>query len=252
MPRQRIRHRARFYVHQFTPVRSGLVCWLKSSDANTIISSGGYVSQWGDKSGNAYHATQPTGAAQFRTGLNTINGKNVLTSTDSARHMILPSGLYSIPSGNHTVFVVAKRTGGAWTRQELLSGNNSTDTNRAFFLETQSSGTVLAAQSNPNYGITSTLSITDDGAAHAFVMSRNGTTNGVKCWRDGGAGSTPVTGSNATLDNLFISKSDQGSWDQWNGYLAEYLIYNRALTNDELNLNGKYLKQEWGTPWTNV
>ena len=43
---------------------SGCTLWLDAFDTSSIIQSGGKVSQWNDKSGNSYHATQTTGANQ--------------------------------------------------------------------------------------------------------------------------------------------------------------------------------------------
>ena len=50
----------------WTPASLGgtLGLWLDASDASTITSAGGLVSQWSDKSGNGRHATQPTSGSQ--------------------------------------------------------------------------------------------------------------------------------------------------------------------------------------------
>ena len=41
-----------------TSLGNSLALWLDASDASSITSSGGLVSQWNDKSGNNRHATQ--------------------------------------------------------------------------------------------------------------------------------------------------------------------------------------------------
>jgi len=43
-----------------TNIGSALVAWYDANDGSTITQSGGTVSQWDDKSGNGYHATQST------------------------------------------------------------------------------------------------------------------------------------------------------------------------------------------------
>ena len=50
----------------WTPASLGstLGLWLDASDATSIISSSGLVSQWNDKSGNGRHATQPTSGSR--------------------------------------------------------------------------------------------------------------------------------------------------------------------------------------------
>lgn len=55
-----------------------LVAWYDASDTATITESGGSVSQWNDKSGNANHLVQGTGSAQPTTGTRTMNSRNVL------------------------------------------------------------------------------------------------------------------------------------------------------------------------------
>jgi hypothetical protein len=44
--------------------QAGKQLWLDAKDAATIVSAGGFVSQWSDKSGNNHHAVQATGANQ--------------------------------------------------------------------------------------------------------------------------------------------------------------------------------------------
>jgi len=42
----------------------GLTLWTDTSDPTTIIESGGFISQWSDKSGNGNHLKQAVGASQ--------------------------------------------------------------------------------------------------------------------------------------------------------------------------------------------
>lgn len=86
---------------------SGLVFWVKADDAGSITSSGGEVSQWSDKSGAGNHVTQSTAGAKPKTGLSTINSKNVISfdSTDS-----IFRNSTSICANGFTVFTVSKRT----------------------------------------------------------------------------------------------------------------------------------------------
>lgn len=63
----------------FSPLSLQPAIWLDASDAATITSSSGAVSQWNDKSGNGRHVSQATSTAQPTTGTNTQNGLNVIT-----------------------------------------------------------------------------------------------------------------------------------------------------------------------------
>jgi len=61
-----------------SPPVAGYKVWLDASDTSTITQSGGAVSQWTDKSANAYTFTQATAGNKPATGTRTQNGRNVL------------------------------------------------------------------------------------------------------------------------------------------------------------------------------
>jgi hypothetical protein len=57
---------------------SSIKAWYDASDDTTIVSSGGLVSQWNDKSGNDHHLTQSIESDRPSTNTHHINSKNVL------------------------------------------------------------------------------------------------------------------------------------------------------------------------------
>jgi hypothetical protein len=93
----------------FNPLDLSPALWLDAADTTTITASGSpaKVSQWNDKSGNARHVAQATGAAQPTTGSATLNGLNVLDFDGNDR--LFASTLSGLPSGATTMFVVAER-----------------------------------------------------------------------------------------------------------------------------------------------
>lgn len=75
-------------------LQTSLALWLDAEDTNTITLNGSTVSQWGDKSGNNRHATQATASNQPTYTTSGLNGKNVLTfSNSSGTHLSIPSGV---------------------------------------------------------------------------------------------------------------------------------------------------------------
>ncbi|MFI0461766.1 MAG: hypothetical protein ACH36C_06930, partial [Ilumatobacteraceae bacterium] len=70
-------------VAPWTPASLGssLAVWLDASDVSTITSSGGLVSEWRDKSGNARHAVQATSSSRP-----TLNG-SAISISDYTRFM---------------------------------------------------------------------------------------------------------------------------------------------------------------------
>ena len=86
---------------------NSLKLWLDASDSSTITHTSNAVSQWSDKSGNAYHAT--ASSDQPTTGSDSINGKNVITlGSDKKISSATPS------SANwQDVYIVARWDGGS-------------------------------------------------------------------------------------------------------------------------------------------
>jgi hypothetical protein len=59
--------------------------WLDAADASTITESGGAVSQWNDKSGNARHAIQATSGNRPTVSPAALNGKDVIAFNGSSQ-----------------------------------------------------------------------------------------------------------------------------------------------------------------------
>ena len=64
----------------YNPVTSiaNLKAWYDASDTSSITVSGTAVTQWNDKSGNAYHVTQATSGLRPQSGTRTQNGLNAI------------------------------------------------------------------------------------------------------------------------------------------------------------------------------
>lgn len=62
----------------FTPMSLTPQLWLDASDATTITESGGFVSQWNDKSGNGFNYSQGTGVSQPLIVIDPISGLQTL------------------------------------------------------------------------------------------------------------------------------------------------------------------------------
>lgn len=81
-------------VAPWTPASLGstLAVWLDASDATSITSSGGLVSQWSDKSGNARHAVQATSSSRP-----TLNG-SAISISDYNKFMTGAMAANSLPT----------------------------------------------------------------------------------------------------------------------------------------------------------
>jgi hypothetical protein len=92
----------------WTPAELGaaLALWLDASDAATVTESGGFVSQWDDKSGNSRDFTQGVAGTQPAYALASINGLNTISfdGTNDSIARVAESWAYNYPINVFTIF----------------------------------------------------------------------------------------------------------------------------------------------------
>lgn len=230
----------------FTPADiSDLALWLDASDESTITESGGSVSQWDDKSGNDYHVTQGTGANQPTTGTRTVNGLNALDFDGTSSYFDADSGIYSIPSGNNTYFVVLDLDNPA-TGQRLLNGTVGAGTRWGAVIDP--SGNRLRCVNNTSFTSTDVSVTFSTGVQLASFRREGSTVDGFH----NDATSTDSTGVSVTLDDASIGRFNPAGSDYLTGAICEILVFSRALTVSELNQIRSYLADKWGGSWTEI
>ena len=226
----------------FTPASlSGLTLWLDASDTNTLWEDTSattpattVVGRWDDKSGNGYNATQATGANQPTLGTS-INGLDSLTFNGTTNTMALPSGLYSVPNGDYTIFVVSKK---ATTSSMVSIGGNSSGGD--FFVGNTSSSLFIAGGGASSYQYNSVGTDLAIYGATQDSISRDLFVNGQRNFANK---AQPVL-----VDSLYIGVNPPNIW-YFNGQIAEVIWYNRALSLTEQNNVGLYLAGKWGATW---
>lgn len=220
----------------FSPINLGnLALWLDASDESTITESAGAVSQWDDKSGNAYHATQGTGANQLGTKITTLNGLNVLDA-DGSDFMNLPSGLYPVTNNDMTIFAVAKQN--ATATERIISAGISGSTR---MLLQYASGDINFYNNSAFDAVTIAI---DETNFNIITSYREGSTQSIAV----NAG-TPVTdsaGSDVPGINQFkIASNPNGSGEFLTGNIAEIIIYSTRLSDFQINQVNEYLSEKW-------
>lgn len=101
----------------WTPASITTALWLDAADTATITSSANIVTQWNDKSGNNRHFAQSAvPAARPSTGIDTRNGKNVLTFAGSFLRTVNSDATWNFmsngtPYSTFTVVEVAGQVG---------------------------------------------------------------------------------------------------------------------------------------------
>lgn len=220
------------------------ILWLDAADTATITDTAGAVSQWNDKSGNGYNATQGTNANKPISGTRTINGLNVLDFQGDDK-VVLPSALHPLPQGNNTVFIVGA-TDNTAASGTLLSGTSSGST-RYRIMHLNSSGNQLevvnGTASNP-------ASYTFNTNAHIYSLFRsNAAIIGAV---DGATIVNTLAATSASINALAVGTQANNTSVGWDGPVGEVVIYNRALSPSESNQVLSYLSAKWSISSTPV
>ena len=112
-----------WFGRPWTPADITTALWLDASDASTVTTVSGAVSQWNDKSGNARHLTQGTAAnrpAYQATGLNGLP-----TLQFDGFNDFLANTSYSFGASAYTFYCVVQYSGGAGTLGQLFMASPS-------------------------------------------------------------------------------------------------------------------------------
>jgi hypothetical protein len=244
------------------PPVAGYKLWLDAADTSTIIESGGDVSQWNDKSGNASNFTQATGANQPKTGTRTINSKNVLDFDGSTDRMSCPSSttlfkyLHSTTGG--TVFFVGFVDNTA-TGKVMISTGNASGTVGAVTVINDLNQTII----NIYRGVSGSLNLTASSVntntitpSAAFYLTTkfdggNATAaNRVQESLNGGSfnGSNVLTNAASSANstgNLTVGMDFAGN-SPYDGVIGEVIIYEGILSGGDITLVQNYLANKWG------
>jgi hypothetical protein len=216
----------------FTPTSlPNLLVWLDGADVSTITRSGGLISQWADKSGNANHATQATGANQPSYGASQINGLSCPVFAGSPDSLTLTT---PIPWANTNLFVVTRMASGA--TDGVFLGNSG-----ALELWGLSGGLYQIA----NPGSTFYNGYSPDGNAHLYSATLTGSPN--TTYIDGTL-FTPVgyTDPNGACSDTIDTIGAYSAGANLDAPLGEVLIYSPPLTSGQVTEILAYLDAKWG------
>jgi hypothetical protein len=199
----------------WTPANITTALWLDAADASTITESGGAVSQWNDKSGNARHAIQTTPGNRPTVSTAALNGKNVIEFNGSSQWFsnfsaFSVQSLIAVTQLSQSKAFAGLHTGFS---SELILNANGTST-----IAAGAGGSVLVN------GVVST-SITFQ---QPFIWVNNRPT---------------ATSAERTLGQEF---NEPGAGRAWVGYCAELIDLGATpSTTDRQKLEG-YLAHKWG------
>jgi hypothetical protein len=212
-------------------VLSGLVLCLDASDPSTIVSSGGLVSRWLDKSGLGDDGFQATGGNQPAVGSVAINGLSTLSFDDSSSFLSLTVPIDGTVS---TGFAVASYPNSLGSGPILGQSGGSAywglyQTIPLYFITSVDGlAYTMSGRTVPTvYGYTSTSA---SGGSQALYLNGSSVAT-----RSGGLGG-------CTFDTVGHRLS--GEW--LNGNLGAVLLYDRVLSSGEIAAVSADLLSRWG------
>lgn len=233
----------------FSPLDiSGLSLWLDAADTTSITESGGAVSQWDDKSGNAYNFSQGTAANQPTTGTRTINSLNVI-DFDGSQEFLGTTSTINDTQGH--VFIIFQKDNINDPSTMFGGGSSSNATQLHLFLSDDGTGNPgIQAQGGNIYSFTSTVGT---GTPSLYELASNGST--WSGWLDGGSETlTQVAGTNNgdwlgdrsfTLISVGAVRQLSNMISHFNGVIGEILLYDRLLSSSERQSVEGYLASKW-------
>ena len=250
---------------------TGLKAWYDAADTATISVTGSSVTQWNDKSTNAYNVTQGTGAKQPQSGTTTLNSKNVIAFDGGDRLVAATAANWKFlhDGTNCLLGIVVKWSSSsdpnqAFTALATNSLDDTTFTGAGFGMEdraaaslnnalrtsiTKGSAGQYVALSDSNNAITPNsaqvltyLTDADNGTAADRIAAYVGTGSALK----NNAASNAVSTSNPSYA-LNIGWNENETYSGITGYIAEVVIASGAdATDTNRVLLRNYLAAKWG------
>lgn len=240
------------------PVTTGLKAHYDASDTATISLSGSEVTQWNDKSPNGFNLTQGTSARRPSSGVNTLNGKNVITfgGDDILVASTASDWKFLHDSSKATWFIVAFFD----TVQELdylFNTTTSSATAGMYFyrLNDTLGSAVFRGVSGTNVWGFDEGSLPDATAKSITMYSdtTNATANlRVKYKINGGSYINPNSGSTDAVSTanpdhaLYVGAGTTAGLSGLNGRIAEIVIYTGLLSDVDVDSVNSYLTTKWG------
>jgi len=215
------------------PVTDGLVLHL-DADAITDVADGTGIDIWEDISGMGNNATQPVEANQPTYIASDPNFfARPVVSFNGAHFMEMPPT--AIRVGSFTVFAVG-RFNYTEGNQYIMNGQDGGGNDRIRFAwDNASADTIFEFRA----GSTGWKDVTTpaDTLIHVFGM-----TSDIEGFLDGVSIGTSENTSNENPTAFNIGSYNRGEKDFFDGELAEFVLYNRVLSHDEIVLMSEFLR----------
>lgn len=220
---------------------SGLSLWLRAdcvSGVADIPADNSTISTWSDLSGNGNNATS-SGTPTFQSDSgNLINSQPVINFNGSSSFSSIDIRPTTRP--NLTIFAVYKERGSG--NREGVWGIDDGGWDRFFIAKWSGNNGLISVGNQANVANTGVIG----SATLVTTVMKHNVSSGTTVYVNGVLAATLTDGSNPTAayTNLLIGSG--GSGLNFNGDIAEIIIFSQALTNsDVITVNG-YLNTKYG------
>ena len=229
----------------------GLSVWLDAADTTTIILSGTNVSLWKDKSGGGRNATPGAGPIYSAPNISLTNGSSFTGSLNIAAGTLATTAFSvaispSAYTGNPNRLLSANDGNGVDYLSPTGLQYSGANTNGTFYPYRPS--TITATPATPSGIPVSTrfLATTIYNSNGSFLLSLNGNyPNGSSNYYTPTSPALSNSAVTNALTQYYIGKYYTGG-STWQGYVNEFLIFNRTLSQIEYQQVEGYLAWKWG------
>lgn len=223
--------------------------WLDASDTSTISATGGLVDSITNK-GTLGGSAASTGSNRPTTGINTINGLNVLDF--SATHLDISSESWNLTNAPYTAFMVFRNDETGATQRYLLGGVASASF--VFGYVVNQGGTANRFNAWVAGTSSSVQTVLTSNQGMLLPATRGQRSNQVTLGVAQGYGvinGAEPSGFNAARTNLALTALrlggiPTGTGNRANGKFCELIIFPRILSIDEHQIIEGYLAAKWG------
>lgn len=226
------------------PTMTSLWAWHDAADTATITTeAGGRVIHWADKSGSGNHAFRDSGHTDRpHSGSRMHNGRNVIDFQGS--HSLMLTGL---PGGGASSGLIVYRTDSTGNAHRIVTGRVGGSGTATYALVFSQGGSNAVAFNHHSSVIwTGVLGDPPDTEPHIGGWVRAGATG--RFLFDGTLGESGDATDLAFVGSLCYGARHNGSVlvERLDGFIAEVLLYEKALDSAELAHNLAYLQDKWG------
>jgi hypothetical protein len=238
----------------FTPLAlSGLVGWYDSSDLSRMaqnsdgsgaVAVGDQVGYWADKSGGGNHVTQGIAANRPTLTAAAVNGRAALVFDGSNDNLSRTS--YTAQSGLAGLTRIAVFS----TSQNSHLSRDVSGADVPFFV----TGGQMVSRISGSAGTATAISPANQAALRVYASRYDGSgptkelyfNNAIQTPEASAFVTTALTATTPAGPGTLHIGSNAAANNFINGPIAEYLVYNRALSAAELTAVYNWLKAKWG------